>query len=53
MLEMIYTIPENIGWVIVGVNSTVCAIMTYKLYCLFSEMIQMRIEDAEEDEDEE
>lgn len=51
MLEMICAIPENIGWVIVGVNSTVCAMMTYKLYRLFSEMIQMRIEDAEEDEE--
>lgn len=51
MLEMIYTIPENIGWVIVGVSGTVCAMMTYKLCCLLSRAIQMRIEDKEEDEE--
>lgn len=51
MLEMIYTVPENIGWVIVGVSGTMCAMMVYKLCCLFSTMIQMRIEDAEEDEE--
>lgn len=51
MLEMIYAIPENIGWVIVGVNSTVCAMMTYKICCLLSRAIQMRIEDEEEDEE--
>ena len=51
MLEMIYTIPENIGWVIVGVSGTACMMMTYKLCCVFSKMIQMRFEDDEEGED--
>ena len=51
MLEMLKAVPENIGWVIVGVSGTACMMMTYKLCGLFSKMIQMRFEDAEEGED--
>lgn len=50
MLEMIYAVPENIGWVIVGVSGTVCAMMLFKLGELF---VQMLKEWHEEDNEEE
>ena len=50
MLEMLNAIPENIGWVIVGVSGTMCAMMMFKLCCLFSKMIQLRFEDEESEE---
>lgn len=31
MLEMIYAIPENIGWVIVGAVGMLCTMMAVKL----------------------
>lgn len=50
MLEMLNIIPENIGWVIVGMSGTMCAMMMFKLCCLFSKMIQLRFEDEESEE---
>ena len=50
MLEMLNTIPNEIGWVIVGVSGTMCAMMMFKLCGLFSKMIQMRFEDEEGEE---
>lgn len=31
MMEMIYNIPESIGWIIVGVLATLCTLATIKL----------------------
>lgn len=50
MLEMLNTIPNEIGWVIVGVSGTMCTMMMFKLCGLFSKMIQMRFEDEEGEE---
>ena len=50
MLEMIYTIPENIGWVIVGVSGTVCAVMLFKLGKLFVQMLKEYCEEENEEE---
>ena len=50
MLEMLNTIPENIGWVIVGVSGTMCTMMMFKLCGLFSKMIQLRFEVEESEE---
>lgn len=50
MLEMICAIPENIGWVIVGVSGTLCAVMLFKLGKLFVQMLkEYREEDNEEE----
>lgn len=38
MLEMIYAIPENIGWVIVGATGMLAAMMAVKLGKLFVQM---------------
>ena len=51
MLELIYAIPENIGWVLVGVVGTLCAMMAYKLGKLFVQMWKDKREDDEECED--
>ena len=51
MLELIYAIPENIGWVLVGIAGTLCAMMAYKLGKLFVQMWKDRREDEIEGED--
>ena len=38
MLEMIYAIPENVGWVIVGAMGTYALVWAHKLGKLFVEM---------------
>lgn len=38
MLNMIYSIPENIGWIIVGTLATLCVITTIKLVKIGIEM---------------
>lgn len=46
MLEMIYAIPEEIGWTLVGVVGTLCLIMVCKIVALF---IRARKECCEEE----
>ena len=38
MLELLCKIPDHIGWMLVGVAGTLCAVMMYKLGKLFVEM---------------
>lgn len=38
MMEWICAIPDSIGWTLVGIAGTLCAIMMYKLAKLFVEM---------------
>ena len=35
MLELLCKIPENVGWMLVGVVGTLCVIMAVKLGKLF------------------
>lgn len=51
MMNFINTIPENIGWVIVGVVGTLCAMMLFKLGKIVVEMIKLRLEDEEAEEE--
>ena len=44
MLELICSIPENIGWAIVGFISCLCLIMFIKLCNVFIEMWRDRKE---------
>ena len=48
MLELICNIPENIGWMLVGIVGTLCAMMMYKLGKLFVQMWKEWHEDDEE-----
>lgn len=48
MLEFICTIPESIGWVIVGATGACCAMMFVKLVKLFIEMWKEWHEEEEE-----
>ena len=50
MLELLCKIPENVGWMLVGVAGTLCVIMAIKLGKLF---VQMWKEWHEEDNEEE
>lgn len=49
MLELLCKIPENVGWMLVGVVGTLCVIMAVKLGKLF---VQMWKEWHEPDEEE-
>ncbi len=49
MLEMICKVPENIGWVAVGVAGTLCVIMAIKLGKVFVEMWKEYHEKEEEE----
>lgn len=49
MLELICNIPENVGWIIVGVVGTLCAVMIWKLGKLCVEMWKEWHEEEEED----
>jgi hypothetical protein len=48
MLEMICTIPENIGWMMVGAVGMLCAVMLVKLGAVIVDAIKSRLEDEEE-----
>ena len=50
MLELICAIPENVGWMLVGIVGTLCAVMMYKLGKLFVQMWKEWHEDDEEEE---
>ena len=50
MLEMLCKIPDHIGWMLVGIVGTLCAVMLFKLGKLF---VQMWKEWHEEDNEEE
>ena len=45
MLELLCAIPEEIGWVAVGVVGTLCVMMTIKLIKLFIKMYKERYEE--------
>jgi hypothetical protein len=49
MLEMICTIPDPIGWMLVGSLGTLCAIMGWKVGKLIYIAIKERLEDDEEE----
>ena len=38
MMEWICAIPDSIGWTLVGIAGTLCAVMMWKLGKLFVEM---------------
>lgn len=42
MLELLCAIPEEIGWVTVGVVGTLCVMMAIKLIKLFIKMYKER-----------
>lgn len=44
MLELICSIPENIGWVIVGFTACLCMVMAIKLGKVFIQMWRDRHE---------
>ena len=48
MLEMICTIPENVGWVIVGATGMLCVMMMIKFANLFVQMCKEWHENTEE-----
>ena len=50
MLELLCKIPDHIGWMLVGIVGTLCAVMLFKLGILF---VQMWKEWHEEDNEEE
>ena len=50
MLELLNKIPENVGWVIVGVLGALCAMLLWKLGATVVEMIQERLEEEEIEE---
>ena len=50
MLEPLCKIPDHIGWMLVGIFGTLCAVMLWKLGRLF---VQMWKEWHEPDEEEE
>jgi hypothetical protein len=47
MIELINNIPENIGWVAVGVVGTLCVIAMWKLAGLVVEIIKDATEEEE------
>ena len=49
MMNLINMIPDHIGWVLVGVTGTLCALMAYKLAKVFVEMYKDWREDLDED----
>lgn len=49
MMNFICNIPEYIGWTIVGVLGTVCAIMLWKVGKLIYIAIKERLEDEGEE----
>ena len=51
MLEMICAIPEEIGWVLVGIVGTLCAMMLFKLGKLFVQMWKERHEEEDDEEE--
>lgn len=52
MLEFILSIPENIGWAMVGFTVCLCVIMLGKLAKIIVEMIKDRFFDDDEGEEE-
>lgn len=50
-LNLICSIPDAIGWILVGVVATVLAFVSYKLAKIFAEMWRDHFEE-EDDEDE-
>lgn len=48
MLEMICSIPENVGWVIVGVVGTLTTLMAIKVGKIIIQAIKDRLIDDEE-----
>jgi hypothetical protein len=49
MLEMICTIPENIGWMMVGIAGTLCAVVLVALGKTIVEAIKARKEEEVEE----
>jgi hypothetical protein len=49
MIEMICSIPENIGWILVGMVFCLCVEMFGLLIGTTIQAIKERIEDAEEE----
>ena len=49
MLEMICAIPENIGWMMVGIAGTLCAVMLVILGKTIIEAIKARKEEEVEE----
>jgi hypothetical protein len=45
MLELLCAIPEEIGWVIVGVVGTLCVMMAIKLIKLFIKIYKEHCEE--------
>lgn len=45
MLEMIYTIPENVGWAIVGAMSALTVVMVVAVVKTIYLAIRYRVED--------
>lgn len=50
MFELLFRIPENIGWVIVGALGMLTAIMTAKVGKIIYSAIRDRLTDDEETE---
>ena len=50
MMNLICSIPENIGWVAVGAVGMLCVVMAIKLGKIFVEMWKDWHEDEEEEE---
>ena len=48
MLEMICSIPENVGWIIVGATGMLAMVMLVKLGKLFVQMWKDNHEEEEE-----
>ena len=47
MLSMIYSIPENIGWVLVGFTGCLCLVMAIKVAKCLATAIKERLADDE------
>lgn len=50
MMNFIYNIPENAGWVIVGATAMLAAVMLVKLGQIIVEMVKERMTDEEVEE---
>jgi hypothetical protein len=50
MLELLCKIPDHIGWMLVGIVGTLCAVMLVKLGKLFVQMWKERHEEDNEEE---
>ena len=50
MLEFICSIPDPIGWMMVGALTVICAIMGWKVGTCLYQAIKERLEDDDDEE---